>query len=177
MRFSAQSVPFVSLLLLPLFVAYHGYGLLSTLLLLALWALLRQAVVLRDVKTRWADKRLVLEALPVSHYVEKVRWALDKLGVPYEEEQDIGIGGVFFLGRMVRATYRTDFSLASDTSLRMRLWNLDSYIKMEAKNIHSGNSWIINTQKSQLTSIVTLECRPKLRRTYKGKKFKSRMRL
>lgn len=44
---------------------------------------------------------MILESLPVSHYVDKVRWCLDRLGQKYEEESDVGILGVFFIGRMV----------------------------------------------------------------------------
>lgn len=42
----------------------------------------------------------VLESLPVSPFVEKVRWALDKLGVEYAEEQDYGVL-MFLRGRSV----------------------------------------------------------------------------
>lgn len=51
--------------------------------------------------SRQKDKRLILEGLPVSHYVEKVRWCLDKLEVPFENEDDAGILGIFMLGRFV----------------------------------------------------------------------------
>ena len=37
------------------------------------------------------DKRLILNTLPISHYVDKVRWCMDKAKIPYEEEKDIGI--------------------------------------------------------------------------------------
>ena len=47
------------------------------------------------------DKRIILNSLPVSHYVEKVRWCLDKAGLSYEEEKDVGIFGILFLGRSV----------------------------------------------------------------------------
>ena len=36
-----------------------------------------------------------------SHYVEKVRWCLDKSGIKYEEEKDIGIFWVMTTGRIV----------------------------------------------------------------------------
>ena len=39
--------------------------------------------------------------MPISHYVDKVRWCLDKSGIPYEEEKDIGIFWVLTTGRMV----------------------------------------------------------------------------
>ena len=35
---------------------------------------------------RRSSSRLVLETISVSHYVEKVRWVLDYLAVPYTEE-------------------------------------------------------------------------------------------
>ena len=50
---------------------------------------------------RQEDKRLILNTLPISHYVEKARWCLDKSGLKYEEEKDIGIFWVLTLGRMV----------------------------------------------------------------------------
>ncbi len=51
---------------------------------------------------RRADtEKIILESLPVSHYVEKVRWCLEKAGLKYEEEKDIGIFGAIFFGRMV----------------------------------------------------------------------------
>ena len=50
---------------------------------------------------RSKHNKIILETIAVSHYVEKVRWALDLLNIDYEEEQDCGIIGVFFTGRMV----------------------------------------------------------------------------
>ena len=44
---------------------------------------------------------MILNTLPISHYVEKVRWCLDRSGLEYEEEKDIGIFWVLFTGRMV----------------------------------------------------------------------------
>jgi glutathione S-transferase len=51
--------------------------------------------------SRRKDKRIILNTLPISHYVEKARWCLDKSGIQYEEEKDIGIFGVLTTGRMV----------------------------------------------------------------------------
>jgi len=39
--------------------------------------------------------------MPISHYVEKVRWCLDRSGLDYEEEKDIGIFWILVTGRMV----------------------------------------------------------------------------
>ena len=44
---------------------------------------------------------MILNSLPISHYVEKVRWCLDYAGIAYEEEQDVGIIGILLLGRTV----------------------------------------------------------------------------
>ena len=48
------------------------------------------------LRSRDVDK-IVLESLPISHYVEKVRWCLDYIGQEYEEEQDVGILGEEFI--------------------------------------------------------------------------------
>ena len=50
---------------------------------------------------RKEDSRIILNTLPISHYVEKVRWCLDKSGLKYEEEKDIGIFWVMITGRTV----------------------------------------------------------------------------
>lgn len=42
-----------------------------------------------------------LHTISYSHYVEKVRWCLDRLGFGYEEVPNIGILGVLLLGRTV----------------------------------------------------------------------------
>lgn len=47
------------------------------------------------------DKFIVLETTAASHYAEKVRWCMDHLGIPYEEEINVDI--IFWLlsGRQV----------------------------------------------------------------------------
>lgn len=42
-----------------------------------------------------------LETIAASHFVEKVRWCMDRLGVEYTERQWVGVLGVFSLGRSV----------------------------------------------------------------------------
>ena len=44
---------------------------------------------------------MILNTLPISHYVDKVRWCMDKARIPYEEEKDIGIFWVLTTGRLV----------------------------------------------------------------------------
>lgn len=51
---------------------------------------------------------IVLETISISHFVEKVRWCMDRLGVPYEERRHAGTLGAFTLGRTVpRLHFRT----------------------------------------------------------------------
>ena len=50
MRFRLTDVPFWSLLSLPLFVAFTGYGFFSTLALVILWAVARQAVIINNLR-------------------------------------------------------------------------------------------------------------------------------
>lgn len=44
---------------------------------------------------------LRLHTATISHYSEKVRWCLDRLGVPYEERPNVGVLGVLLTGRSV----------------------------------------------------------------------------
>jgi glutathione S-transferase len=44
---------------------------------------------------------VVLETVAISHYVDKVRWCLDRLGVPYEEVQNVTALGISLGGRTV----------------------------------------------------------------------------
>jgi glutathione S-transferase len=45
--------------------------------------------------------QLELETISASHFVEKVRWCMDRLGIEYQERQMVGVMGVFFTGRSV----------------------------------------------------------------------------
>ncbi len=91
----------IFLLLLPLAVAYFGLGLPTTLLLLLLLLLWRWAIVLSGIVMPEKGPAIVLETISASHYVEKVRWCLDRLGIEYAEQQSGGTLGVFFTGRTV----------------------------------------------------------------------------
>lgn len=52
---------------------------------------------------RRPDAPLRLHTISFSHYTEKVRWCLDRLGVAYEEVPNVGILGVLVTGRTVPA--------------------------------------------------------------------------
>lgn len=53
------------------------------------------------IACRNPDDRIILNTLQLSHYVEKVRWCMDRAGIAYEEEKDIGIFFAIVIGRMV----------------------------------------------------------------------------
>ena len=91
----------IFLMLLPLVVAYFGLGLLTTVALLLLLLLWRWAIVLSGIIAPEKGAAIVLETISASHYVEKVRWCMDKLGIEYAERQSGGTLGVFFAGRTV----------------------------------------------------------------------------
>jgi glutathione S-transferase len=93
----------LSLYLLPALVAWAGWGVGAGLLVGLLAALIgvvvRLAVTLTAV--RRPDAPLRLHTITFSHYVEKVRWCLDRMGVPYDEVSNAGVLGVMLAGRTV----------------------------------------------------------------------------
>lgn len=58
-------------------------------------------LIINLIYRRLDNKKVILNTLPISHYVEKVRWCLDKTGMEYEEEKDIGIFWILTTGRPV----------------------------------------------------------------------------
>jgi glutathione S-transferase len=95
-------------LLLPLIVAAFGLSLSAALLLVIVALVWRWAIVMLDLVRPAADPELVLETISASHFVEKVRWCMDRLGLDYREEPWGGTLGAFYLGRTVpRLKFRT----------------------------------------------------------------------
>jgi hypothetical protein len=68
-------------LLLPLIVAAFGLSLSAALLLVVGALVWRWAIVLLDLVRPAAGPELVLETISASHFVEKVRWCMDRLGL------------------------------------------------------------------------------------------------
>jgi hypothetical protein len=95
-------------LLLPLVVAVFGLSVWTALLLILLALLWRWAIVLVGFLRPAAGPDMALETISASHFVEKVRWCMDRLGLEYEEVQWCGTLGAFYLGRTVpRLHFRT----------------------------------------------------------------------
>jgi glutathione S-transferase len=93
----------ILLYLLPVVVAFAGWGVgaaaAAALGAALLGAGLRLFVSLRAL--RRAPAPLRLHTITFSHFSEKVRWCLDRLGVEYEEVPNAGILGVLLTGRTV----------------------------------------------------------------------------
>jgi len=91
----------IFLFLLPLLVAWFGLGVITTVGLVLLALLWRWLIVLSGIVRPEAVPDVVLEAIAVSHFVEKARWSLDRLGIDYVERQNAATLGAYFTGRSV----------------------------------------------------------------------------
>jgi len=101
MRITEQVLPLAFLFLALPFSLVYEYTLIKVVLMMASVCVLRLALVQYMLINKSKDKRMILETISISHYVEKVRWCLDYLDLDYVEEEDVGILGVFLLGRSV----------------------------------------------------------------------------
>jgi glutathione S-transferase len=93
---------------LPVVVAWLGWGAGAALLASLAMALTGMALRLRAMRVAaagaaGAGRALRLHTISFSHYTEKVRWCMDRLGIEYEEVPNIGILGVLLTGRTVPA--------------------------------------------------------------------------
>jgi len=96
------------LLLLPLIVAAFGMSVWSALLFVIIALAWRWAIVLLNIARPANEPELVLETISASHFVEKVRWCMDRLGLDYAEAVWGGTLGAFYKGRTVpRLIFRT----------------------------------------------------------------------
>lgn len=101
-RVSIYSIPTLLLYALPLLVAAGRLGVgAAAALLLAIFSL-RTWLGLAAFK---CSRVPVLDSISASHYVELVRWSLDRLGVEYREVESIGVLGAIFFGRQVPALH------------------------------------------------------------------------
>lgn len=89
------------LFLLPVIVAWWGLSVAGAVALVLLALLWRWGISLSAIMAPARVPDLELETISVSHFVEKVRWCLDRLGVDYTEKATGGSLGAFFLGRTV----------------------------------------------------------------------------
>lgn len=122
----ARTINSLFLVTLPLVVAIAGLGWPATLALVLLLLLWRWLIVLSGISAPMGGPELVLDSISASHYVEKVRWCLDRLGVDYLERPAGGTLGAFFLGRTVpRLRCRTglvESSIGNSAEILRYLW-------------------------------------------------------
>jgi glutathione S-transferase len=91
----------IFLLLLPLVVAWFGISVTGALFLVLVALAWRWLITLSGIIKPEKVPDLELETISVSHFVEKVRWCMDRLDIDYQERQVVGLVGVFFAGRSV----------------------------------------------------------------------------
>jgi glutathione S-transferase len=87
--------------LAPVAVAWFGLSVPAALGLVVLLLLLRWFVTLSGIIAPERTPNLELATISASHFVEKVRWCMDVLGVDYVERTSGATLGVFYTGRSV----------------------------------------------------------------------------
>jgi glutathione S-transferase len=98
----------IFLLSLPLIVAWFGLSFWSALLLVLVALLCRWLLVAAALLAPERQPTIVLETITTSHFAEKARWCLDRLGIEYVERPAAGVLGVLFTGRTVpRLKFKT----------------------------------------------------------------------
>lgn len=90
-----------ALILLPLIVAAFGVSLAGAFTLVLLTLLWRWGISLSNWVAPSKTAELELRTICASHFVEKVRWCMDRLGVDYTETPSGGTLNAFFLGQSV----------------------------------------------------------------------------
>ena len=97
-----------ALIAAPVIVAWNGLSSGSALGLVILLLLWRWGITLSLLMAPPKTPDLELETIMASHFAEKVRWCMDRLGLDYVEKHSGGIFGVLFRGRTVpQLTART----------------------------------------------------------------------
>jgi hypothetical protein len=116
----------VFLLLLPVLVAAFGLGVVTTALLVVAMLVWHWLTVLAGLRRSEAGPALTLDTIAVSHFVEKVRWCMDRLGVDYVERSSGATLGAFFGGRTVpRLRVRTgavESAIGNSPEILRYLW-------------------------------------------------------
>lgn len=94
-------ISFLFLLSLPIIVAAYGLSWWTAALLVLAVLFWRLLITVAGLLIPPKGPELELETISASHFVEKVRWCMDRLGLEYRERQVAGVLGVFFRGRTV----------------------------------------------------------------------------
>jgi glutathione S-transferase len=89
------------LFLLPVLVAAFGRSVLTAVLVVLLMLLWHWAITISGFVAPEKHPPLILDSISASHFVEKVRWNMDRAGIEYAERPAGGTLGAYFLGRTV----------------------------------------------------------------------------
>ena len=87
--------------LAPIIVAWYGLSVTAAVGIVFLLLLCRWLIALSGLIAPERTPELELATISASHFVEKVRWSMDWLGVDYTEKVSGGALGVYFRGRTV----------------------------------------------------------------------------
>lgn len=116
----------IALTIAPIIVAWFGFSVPAAVLLVLLLLLWRWLVVLSGWVMPAKIPELVLVTISASHFVEKVRWSMDKLGLDYVEKASGGTLGAFFRGRTVPQlkirTGNVQSSIGNSAEILRYLW-------------------------------------------------------
>ena len=116
----------IFLFALPVIVAWYGVSTAGAIALVLLALAWRWAIVIAGFVRPPKIPTLELETIGISHFAEKVRWCLDRLGVEYSERRMAGIIGVLFTGRSVPVLrFRTGMvtsSIGNSPEILRYLW-------------------------------------------------------
>ncbi len=121
----------IFMLLAPVLVAWFGLSVLSATLLVLLLVAWRWAIVMSGWVMPEKTPDLVLQTISISHYVEKVRWCMDRLALEYVEKPSAGTLGAYYRGftvpRLLAKTGSVRSSIGNSTEILRYLWGRYGY--------------------------------------------------
>ena len=91
----------IAVFLAPIAVAWFDWSVAAAVGIVILLLLLRWFITLSGIVAPERVPDVVLATMSASHFVEKVRWSMDRLGVDYVEQTSGGTLGAYFRGRTV----------------------------------------------------------------------------
>lgn len=91
----------IALFVAPVVVAWYGLSVATAAGIVVLLLLCRWLITLSGIIAPEKSPELVLATISASHFVEKVRWSMDRLGIDYAEQTSGGTLGAYFRGRTV----------------------------------------------------------------------------
>lgn len=110
----------------PVLVAWLGFSVAGAIALVVLLLAWRWAVSLSNWVAPVREPELILDTISASHFVEKVRWCMDRLALDYSERPAGGTLSAFYLGYSVpRLRFRSgavQSSIGNSAEILRYLW-------------------------------------------------------